>query len=106
MGNPTEESEQLKTIAILLGGGVAGCASWTVIYPLDFLKSRLQTQSDLSIPKYSGIIDCFRKSVKAEGYRFLFQGWTATFVRAFPVNSITFLVYEWSFNFFNSLSFL
>jgi len=31
-------------VAILSAGGVAGCATWASIYPLDVVKTRVQTQ--------------------------------------------------------------
>ena len=75
---------------ILAAGGVAGSLSWSAIYPLDVVKSRLQAHPD----RYRGMVDCFTRSCRAEGYGFLVRGLTATVMRAFPVNSVTFLMYE------------
>lgn len=46
--------------------------------------------------KYEGLVDCYRKSVAREGYRFLFRGLMPTLVRAFPVNAACFTVVTWS----------
>jgi hypothetical protein len=40
--------------AVLVAGGLAGCASWTSIYPLDVVKARLQTQPDDAPSRYRG----------------------------------------------------
>ncbi|KAL5822905.1 hypothetical protein ACOSQ4_020805 [Xanthoceras sorbifolium] len=83
--------ESLRTM--LMAGGLAGVASWVCCYPLDVMKTRLQAQSQSS-PKYSGIIDCFRKSVKAEGYSVLWRGLGTAVSRAFLVNGAVFSAYE------------
>ncbi|KAL5757933.1 hypothetical protein ACOSP7_020544 [Xanthoceras sorbifolium] len=83
--------ESLRTM--LMAGGLAGVASWVCCYPLDVMKTRLQAQSQSS-PKYIGIIDCFRKSVKAEGYSVLWRGLGTAVSRAFLVNGAVFSAYE------------
>jgi len=100
---PEPEDHFDKMLRITIAGGFAGSISWASIYPFDVLKTRLQTQPDVPSPRYNGIVDCFRKSVKAEGPRFLFKGLTTTIVRAFPVNSVTFLVYEYTLSLLSSL---
>ena len=83
----------LNTFAKLnLAGGLAGTAAW-VSYPLDVIKTRLQTQS-LTHPIYSGVVDCARKIVAAEGPAVLLRGLTATIIQAFPVSAVTFATYE------------
>ncbi|KAL5729279.1 Mitochondrial arginine transporter bac2 [Ranunculus cassubicifolius] len=84
--------ESLKTM--LAAGGSAGVASWVCCYPLDVIKSRLQGQSQDSIQKYSGIVDCFRKSVQEEGYSVLWRGLGTAVTRAFLVNGAVFAAYE------------
>ncbi|XP_031252691.1 mitochondrial arginine transporter BAC2 [Pistacia vera] len=84
--------ESLRTM--LMAGGLAGVASWVCCYPLDVAKTRLQAQSPSSIQKYNGIIDCFNKSVKAEGYSVLWRGLGTAVARAFVVNGAIFSAYE------------
>lgn len=83
--------ESLKTM--LTAGGLAGVASWICCYPLDVIKTRLQAQSQ-SPPKYKGIADCFRKSVREEGYNVLWRGLGTAVSRAFLVNGAIFSAYE------------
>lgn len=75
---------------ILLAGGVAGSLSWSAIYPLDVIKSRVQAHPN----RYAGMVDCYRRSVASDGYAVLVRGLGATVMRAFPVNAVTFLMYE------------
>ncbi|KAG6665279.1 mitochondrial arginine transporter BAC2-like [Carya illinoinensis] len=86
--------ESLQTM--MVAGGLAGVASWACCYPLDVVKTRLQAQSQSSLPKYSGIVDCFRKSVREEGYRVLWRGLGTAVARAFIVNGAIFTAYEMS----------
>lgn len=84
--------ESLQTM--LVAGGLAGVASWVCCYPLDVVKTRLQAQSPASVLKYNGIVDCFYKSVKADGYSVLWRGLGAAVARAFVVNGAIFAAYE------------
>ncbi|PKA63471.1 Mitochondrial arginine transporter BAC2 [Apostasia shenzhenica] len=82
---------------MLFAGGLAGVASWVFCYPLDLVKSRLQAQSNP--PRYNGIIDCFKKSVREEGYSVLWRGLGAAVTRAFVVNGAIFSAYELALRF-------
>lgn len=79
--------------AELLAGGLAGVLSWIVNIPVDVVKTRIQSDS-LSSPRYCGIVDCFVKSCREEGFRVLFRGLAITCVRAFPTNAVTLVVYS------------
>ncbi|KAK4479621.1 hypothetical protein RD792_015147 [Penstemon davidsonii] len=84
---------------MLLAGGLAGVASWICCYPLDVIKTRIQAQSEFSTVKYSGIVDCFRTSVKKEGYSVLWRGLGTAVARAFVVNGAVFTAYETALRF-------
>lgn len=84
--------ESLDTM--LAAGGLAGVASWMCCYPLDVIKTRLQAQSQSPSPKYNGIVDCFQKSVREEGYSVLTRGLGTAVSRAFVVNGAIFAAYE------------
>ena len=78
---------------LLFAGGMAGVVAWWAVYPVDVVKTRLQAQP-LDKPQYKGVVDCFVKIVKADGPSVLFRGLGATLLRAFPLNAVTFAVYE------------
>lgn len=48
-----------------------------IMYPLDPIKTRLQTQALLKIPLYSGAFDCGIKVIKSEGISALYRGLSA-----------------------------
>jgi len=79
----------------MVGGGMAGLSAVTITYPTDLIRRRLQLQNfDKSVPKYSGIIDCINKIVKMEGFRGLYRGLTASYIKLFPTIGIQFLAME------------
>lgn len=93
----TRSEGPVSTGTMLLAGGFAGMASWLVSYPVDVLKTRVQTDGNSDgIKVYNGLLDCYKKSVAREGYKFLFRGLMPTLVRAFPVNAACFTVVTWS----------
>ncbi|VAH59160.1 unnamed protein product [Triticum turgidum subsp. durum] len=91
--------ESLATM--LVSGGLAGVASWVCCYPLDVVKSRLQaqTQTHPPSPRYRGVVDCFRKSVREEGLPVLWRGLGTAVARAFVVNGAIFSAYELALRF-------
>jgi len=60
----------------LASGGAAGATSLSVVYPLDFARTRLaadvgKTAADR---QFNGLVDCLTKVYKADGYKGLYQG--------------------------------
>jgi len=90
----------LNLSAIVLAGGTAGVAMWTLAIPPDVLKSRIQSAPSGT---YSGILDCARKTIAQDGLRSLWKGFGPAMARAFPANAATFLGVEASRNLMNKL---
>lgn len=90
-----ENSDTVSTFHMLLAGGVSGTLSWVLTYPIDVVKSRLQVDGMDGVCKYSGFVDCLKKSIQAEGYCVMTRGLTSTILRAFPTNAATFTVVTW-----------
>ncbi|KAI9338494.1 mitochondrial carrier domain-containing protein [Obelidium mucronatum] len=78
-----------------LFGAASGYALWTVMYPIDAIKSRIQTDSfEVKDRKYKGIVDCVRKTLATQGVMGFYRGFVTTMLRAGPVNGFTFMAYE------------
>lgn len=69
-------------LGILTSGGLAGSISWLIVYPIDTIKTRLQSG------KYKTI-----KEAMTSGK--IFSGLTPCLTRAFIVNSVGWYVYEY-----------
>jgi len=52
-----KSSLSTPVLIALLAGGFAGVNSWFCTYPLDYIKTVIQSQ-DLDSPKYKSTIEC------------------------------------------------
>ncbi|CAG8658322.1 9118_t:CDS:1, partial [Paraglomus occultum] len=87
--------DELASWKPCLFGALAGYAMWTSVYPVDVLKSKLQTDGfTLETKKYNGVIDCARKTYRIEGVKGFFRGFGTCILRAGPVNAATFVAFE------------
>ena len=68
-----------------LAGGFAGAVSQVIVYPLEVIKTRLNL-SPASM--YSGVMDCFSKTISSEGVRALFRGCSTSVVGIIPYAGI------------------
>jgi ornithine carrier protein len=93
--DPTQTSNQateaLKDIAF---GSIAGIAGKIVEYPFDTVKVRLQSQPDHLPLRYTGPLDCFRQSIRQDGFRGLYRGVSAPFAGAAAETACLFFSYR------------
>lgn len=74
-----------------IAGATGGIGFWGLIYPVEIIKTRIQADHlDPAKRKYKGWVDCFKKSLKQEGVKGLFRGYTPTIARAIPANGAIF----------------
>jgi solute carrier family 25 (mitochondrial phosphate transporter), member 23/24/25/41 len=66
-------------------------------YPLNLVRTRLQAPSRApGAVRYTGAIDCFRKTWAAEGVRGFYRGLGTSLLKSLPSASTSYLVYETS----------
>uniref|UniRef100_M4BGI1 Mitochondrial carrier protein n=1 Tax=Hyaloperonospora arabidopsidis (strain Emoy2) TaxID=559515 RepID=M4BGI1_HYAAE len=87
----TESKNDLNPIAILASGGLAGASSWSVMFPVDVLKSRMQTASSTHL---LSLRSAFRAIYSEFGIHGFYRGWSAAVLRSFPANGSLFLGVE------------
>lgn len=95
---------------VLMCGGIAGVVTWASVFPLDVIKSRVQTQpwgpvehtplmqeygQSARPERRQGAIEVARTALRQEGAGVFFRGLTVCSVRAFVVNAVQWAVYEW-----------
>jgi hypothetical protein len=95
------EQERLQCPPWLLfcAGGMAGLANWALVFPIDVIKSRYQTDP-LAAPRYRSVWSCLQQTVQ-EGrashplrpavgvIRLFFRGYSACLARGFLANAMT-----------------
>lgn len=85
-GKPTG---QLSLSAIIAAGGAAGIAMWIPVFPVDTVKSRLQT-AEGNVTLGGVVRDLYGKG----GLKAFFPGFGPALARAVPANAATFLGVE------------
>jgi len=86
----SEEEDALPgNFSMALMGGFSGAIGASIVYPLNLLRTRLQSQGTPAHPRtYTGIVDVCRQTVKGEGARGLFKGLTPNLLKVVPAVSI------------------
>ncbi|KAI4523288.1 mitochondrial carrier [Schizophyllum commune Loenen D] len=88
--------DQISPLNAILYGALAGYALWAVIYPIDMIKSRMQTDgfSPATGQKYKSAVHCLRTVWRTEGLPAFTRGLIPTLIRSPFANGATFLGYE------------
>ena len=84
-----EEDAAPGSVATAAIGGFSGALGASIVYPLNLLRTRLQTQGTTQHPRtYTGIMDVTRQTIRGEGFRGLFKGLTPNLLKVVPAVSI------------------
>ena len=87
----------LSSLNLMAAGALGGCGMWLTCYPLDVVKSRIQADHlDPKKAKYRNVLACYKHIWMTNGLRGFYRGLVPCLARAFPVNAVTFLTYEWT----------
>lgn len=89
-----------QSIVDIIAGTIAGINVTLVGHPFDTLKVRLQTQP-IDKPIYSGVVDCFQKTIKWEGVSGLYKGVSSPLVGQMFFRANLFLAYGQAKSYFS-----
>lgn len=77
------------SVATAAIGGLSGALGASLVYPINVLRTRLQTQgTTIHKRTYTGVADAWRQTIAGEGYRGLFRGLTPNLLKVVPAVSI------------------
>jgi solute carrier family 25 folate transporter 32 len=93
VGTPVDK---LSSGYVSLSAGAAEFLASSIVYPNQVIGSRLQEQghSMRDPPRYSGVIDCFQKTLKHEGAVGFYRGYATNLVRTIPCAMITLTTHD------------
>ena len=85
-----ENDIEVTPVKMACIGSIAGATAQTVVYPLDVLRRRMQTQS---IAGSNNVLSdstwlAMRQVVQREGFRSLFSGITVTYIKVMPACAV------------------
>uniref|UniRef100_A0A3P9B0H3 Solute carrier family 25 member 12 n=1 Tax=Maylandia zebra TaxID=106582 RepID=A0A3P9B0H3_9CICH len=89
-----DEQGRLGPLQLLSAGAIAGIPAASLVTPADVIKTRLQVAARAGQTTYSGVIDCFKKILREEGFRALWKGAGARMCRSSPQFGVTLVTYE------------
>ena len=76
------QEQGLEALRDIVYGSTAGIVGKFIEYPFDTVKVRLQSQPDGVPLRYTGPLDCFKQSLRQDGFAGLYRGISAPLVGA------------------------
>lgn len=85
-----DKQPQFALIPKIVNGGIAGIIGVSCVFPLDLVKTRLQNQQigPNGERMYTSMLDCFRKTYRAEGYFGMYRGSAVNILLITPEKAI------------------
>ena len=85
----------IKRINSFNAGAVAGIISYTAIYPLELIRSKLSVNIDSRTKAYNNLGSALIQTYKNNGINGLYRGWIVSSIGMIPYQGITFLTYKY-----------
>merc|ERR1712012_1158377 len=86
----TPSQKQFSLVPKIVNGGIAGIIGVSCVFPLDLVKTRLQNSKPgpNGEKMYSGMLDCFKKTYRAEGFKGMYRGSAVNILLITPEKAI------------------
>lgn len=104
MASRNDETAHEKALKTLICGGIAGIVTWASVFPLDVIKTRLQTQKSFTsattvergsllgkLHERHRVLDAWeisKEAYRTDGLRVFYRGLGVCSLRAFGVNAV------------------
>ncbi|KAJ2472822.1 hypothetical protein EV174_005779 [Coemansia sp. RSA 2320] len=91
-------SDTTGPLTHMMAGGTCGVVSWLLIFPVDLIKSTMQSQvlKPSGAKGFASSWQCVRDIYARLGLGGLYRGMSVSLIRAFPIHGLNFVVYEWA----------
>jgi solute carrier family 25 phosphate transporter 23/24/25/41 len=84
-----EDDAGPSSVTMAAMGGFTGALGATMVYPVNLVRTRLQSQGTVLHPRtYNGFWDATRVTIKGEGFGGLFKGLVPNLIKVVPAVSI------------------
>jgi hypothetical protein len=93
---PSQNKDKRMRLNVLLSGALGGLCAWSICYPLDVIRSEIQTD-DLrpGHRKYTSYLDCIKQIYEQHNtFKTFYRGFFPGIFKAIPINAACFLAYE------------
>ncbi|KAI8060348.1 mitochondrial carrier domain-containing protein [Gongronella butleri] len=100
----TKKGQTAGPLTQFIAGGVCGILCWLIVFPIDLVKTLKQKEVLATQNQYNSAYQCVQEIVRHRGVRGLYSGISVTLIRAFPIHSLNFLVYEQTLAFLAKVS--
>ncbi|PVU97509.1 hypothetical protein BB561_000515 [Smittium simulii] len=89
----------LASWKVCLYGSYAGFSMWLLCFPIDAIKTKIQTDAFAANARYKSTLDCLTSTLKSGGVAGLYRGLSPCLLRAAPANAATFICFEYAMRF-------
>ena len=85
-----------------IGASAAGILSYSAIYPLETVRSKLSVDITGSNKQYKSLLSATKYSIRKNGFKSLYNGWGVSAIGMIPYQGITFSTYKYVHDKYNS----
>lgn len=79
-------------IVFFFSGGITGGIEICITFPTEYVKTQLQLDERSSKPRYTGILDVVKQTVKHHGVKGLYRGLSVLIYGSVPKSAVRFVV--------------
>ncbi|CAH0560728.1 unnamed protein product [Brassicogethes aeneus] len=96
---PGKSKDEIGLLRTMIAGSVGGIVFWSLTYPIDMAKSRIQVGKS-----QENLVGTIMSILRNEGVVSLYHGLTPSLLRTIPATAALFATYEYSKKWLNGLS--
>ena len=98
--HPNQKPGDLTVLCI---GAFSSFCGQIIAYPLQLVRTKLQSSGVEGMERYDGMMDCFKRVMKSEGPLGFYRGIGANFMKGIPAVGIGYVAYERARHYFGKM---